>query len=86
MNRTRSICLAAGLLGAAVAQGVTPVDFSATTGPVKPVNGIGQPPMVGMPIRSPMFHYLKEAGIPYSRLHDVGGWQEWPEGQARLID
>ena len=21
-----------------------------------------------------MMHYLKEAGIPYSRLHDVGGW------------
>ena len=43
-------------------------------GPVKPVNGVGQPPMVG-PLRDwPMFHYLQEAGIPYSRLHDVGGW------------
>ena len=60
----------------------TPVDFSAATGPVKPVNGIGQPPMIGMPIRSSMFHYLKEAGIPYSRLHDVGGWQ----GQHRYVD
>jgi len=58
------------------------VDFSATTGPVKPVNGIGQPPMLGMPINAKMFHYLKEAGIPYSRLHDVGGWQ----GQHRYVD
>ena len=49
------------------------VDFAAETGPVKPVNGVGQPPMVGSPMNFPMFHYLKEAGIPYSRLHDVKG-------------
>ena len=48
------------------------VDFSKETGPVKPVNGVGQPPMIGMN-DYPMFHYLKEAGIPFSRLHDVGG-------------
>ena len=48
------------------------VDFSATVGPVKPVNGVGQPPILGWCDMS-MFHYLKEAGIPYSRLHDVGG-------------
>ncbi|MBR3085236.1 MAG: hypothetical protein IKH04_02415 [Kiritimatiellae bacterium] len=43
-------------------------------GPVKPVNGVGQPPMVGPLNDWPLFHYLKEAGIPFSRLHDVGGW------------
>ena len=58
------------------------LDLTATTGPVKPVNGIGQPPMLGLPVKAKMFHYLKEAGIPYSRLHDVGGWQ----GQGRYVD
>ena len=41
-------------------------------GPVKPVNGVGQPPMINYR-QYPMFRYLKEAGIPFSRLHDVGG-------------
>ena len=49
------------------------VDVSRELGPVKPVNGVGQPPMQGGPTRFYMMHYLKEAGIPYSRLHDVGG-------------
>lgn len=57
-------------------------DFSQIAGPVKPVNGVGQPPMVGAPIRYPMMHYLKEAGIPYSRLHDVGG----PYGRMTFVD
>ena len=48
------------------------VDFSAVTGPVKPVNGVGQPPLLSYTGTS-LFRYLKEAGIPYSRLHDVGG-------------
>ncbi len=50
------------------------IDFNKATGPVKRVNGVGQPPLVGKLAGYPMFHYLKEAGIPYSRLHDVGGW------------
>ena len=50
------------------------VDFDAVTGVVKPVNGVGQPPMLGGPMKFYLMHYLKEAGIPYSRLHDVGGW------------
>ncbi len=48
------------------------VNPSVTLGPVKPVNGVGQPPFFGLN-EYPMFHYLKEAGIPFSRLHDVGG-------------
>lgn len=47
-------------------------DFTKITGRVKPMHGIGQPPMCGHD-RS-MYHYLADAGIPYSRLHDVGGW------------
>ena len=50
------------------------IDFDKTSGPVKPVNGVGQPPMIGALGNWSMMHYLKEAGIPYSRLHDVGGW------------
>ena len=48
------------------------VDPSAVLGPVKPVNGVGQPPIVST-VSYPMFRYLREAGIPFSRLHDVGG-------------
>lgn len=48
------------------------VDFSKTVGKMKPLHGVGQPPILGLDFS--MFHYLKEAGIPYSRLHDVGGW------------
>ena len=48
------------------------VDFAREKGIVKPVNGVGQGPLVGW-IGTDMFAFLKEAGIPYARLHDVGG-------------
>ena len=48
------------------------IDPSRILGPVKPVNGVGQPPFFGVG-GFPMFRYLKEAGVPFSRLHDVGG-------------
>lgn len=51
---------------------VVNVDFSNKVGKIKPLHGVGQPPIRGVDFS--MFHYLKEAGIPYSRLHDVGGW------------
>ena len=47
------------------------IDFEKITGKIKPVNGVGQPPFFGVDFS--MCDYLKEAGIPYSRLHDVGG-------------
>ncbi len=47
------------------------VDFSKPVRPMKPMHGVGQPPQVGWSYH--LFHYLKEAGIPFSRLHDVGG-------------
>jgi len=48
------------------------IDFDNASGIIKPVNGVGQPPMDGFTGTS-KFAYLKDAGIPYSRLHDVGG-------------
>lgn len=48
------------------------VDFEKVTGTVKPVNGVGQPPITGHS-ETGMFCWLKKAGIPCSRLHDVGG-------------
>lgn len=48
------------------------VDFSTALGSMKAMHGVGQPPLRG--ISTDEFHYLSEAGIPYSRLHDVAGW------------
>lgn len=48
------------------------VDFSKSVGRIKAMHGVGQPPIIG--IGTDMFHYLKEANVPFSRLHDVGGW------------
>ena len=72
MKRILFALLAAGAACAQAAE--VKVDFDTAIGPVKRVNGVGQPPLVGKLAGYPMFRYLKEAGIPYSRLHDVGGW------------
>lgn len=56
------------------------IDFTQTVGKIKPMHGVGQPPFQGSDFS--MFHYLTEAGIPYSRLHDVGG----PYGEFRWVD
>ena len=55
-------------------------NFDQTLGKIKPMHGVGQPPFKG--INFSMFHYLTEAGIPYSRLHDVGG----AYGGGRWVD
>ena len=47
------------------------VDFDKKCGKIKPLHGVGQPPFVGTDFS--YFHYLTEANIPFSRLHDVGG-------------
>ena len=52
---------------------VITIDPDTVIGPVKPVNGVGQPPLIGATGDWWMFRYLSEAGIPFSRLHDVGG-------------
>lgn len=56
------------------------VDFNKSIGKIKPVNGVGQPPFIGMNFS--MCDYLKQANIPYSRLHDVGG----PYGRNIFVD
>lgn len=48
-------------------------DFTNITGRIKPMHGVGQPPMSLWVASDAYFHYLEEAGIPYSRLHDTGG-------------
>ena len=48
------------------------VDLSKSIKKMKPMHGGGQPPVVSS-AKPTHFHYLTEAGIPYSRLHDVGG-------------
>ncbi|MBQ1988714.1 MAG: hypothetical protein II234_02265 [Clostridia bacterium] len=47
------------------------IDFENVVGKYKPMHGVGQPPITGL--SNSLFHYLKRAEIPYSRLHDVGG-------------
>ena len=47
------------------------VDLNSKIGTIKPMHGVGQPPFSGVDFS--MFKYLTDAGIPYSRLHDVGG-------------
>ena len=46
-------------------------DFSKETGPIRPMHAVGQPPRRG--IEGTYMHYLTDAHIPFSRLHDVGG-------------
>lgn len=51
------------------------VNFNKTERKIKPMHAVGQPPFTGGFCKldfTPM-QILKEANIPYSRLHDVGG-------------
>jgi len=48
---------------------------------MKPMHGGGQPPLGGKDLIE-HFHYMTEAGIPFSRLHDVGG----VFGGGRFVD
>ena len=68
----RGIALSLAMAAGSVWASTVTVDFADERGPVKPVNGVGQPPILGLDGTN-MFHYLREAGIPCSRLHDVGG-------------
>ena len=50
-------------------------DFTKTTGKIKPMHAVGQPPadICDDGIEHSMFHYLTEANIPYCRMHDTCG-------------
>ncbi|MFR1517831.1 MAG: GH39 family glycosyl hydrolase [Clostridia bacterium] len=47
------------------------VDLNRKINKIKPMHGVGNAPLLGC--NNMLFHYLGEAGIPYSRLHDTGG-------------
>lgn len=47
------------------------IDFSRTVGKIKPMHAINNVPLLWA--NDSMFHFIGEAGIPYSRLHDTGG-------------
>ena len=47
------------------------VDMNNVVGQVRPLHGINNAPIIGA--NDKLFHYLGEAGIPSSRLHDTGG-------------
>ena len=48
------------------------IDLNKKVKAMKPMHGGGQPPIGGKNMTE-FFHYVTEAGIPFSRLHDVGG-------------
>jgi len=56
------------------------VNFNNIIGKVRPMHAVGQPPFLGSDYS--YCHYLKEAHIPYARLHDVGGVY----GGSRYVD
>ena len=62
--------IGAGAFGAPEA--VVTGDFTKVVRPLRAMHGVGQPPFIFTQYK--MFKYLQRAGIPYSRLHDVGGW------------
>ncbi len=49
------------------------IDITKKIKKMKPMHGGGQPPIQADGAIFDSFHYLTEAGIPYSRLHDTGG-------------
>ncbi len=57
------------------------VDFGKTVGRMKPVHGVNNGPITRLFHRN-MSAYFKDAGIPYSRLHDT----EYPYGSGHFVD
>ncbi|MBQ6824630.1 MAG: hypothetical protein IJP27_08240, partial [Clostridia bacterium] len=51
-------------------------NFDQIVGKIRAMHAVGQPPMAGTDCSA--FRYLKEAHIPYSRLHDVGIYKLLP--------
>ncbi|MCL1792965.1 MAG: hypothetical protein FWG34_03760 [Oscillospiraceae bacterium] len=60
---------------------VLKIDFGKVTGKIKPMHAINNPPTVPFD-RHGLYEKIKEAHIPYARLHDTGGMF----GGARYVD
>ena len=59
------------------------IDNTKIVGKIKPMHAVGQPPLGGQGKNFfQHFHFLTEAGIPMSRLHDVDGLY----GGSRFVD
>ena len=56
------------------------VNFKKTIGKIKPMHAVNNVPLIGA--TDNLFHYVGEAGIPFSRLHDTGG----AYGGGRFVD
>lgn len=56
------------------------VNFNKAVGKIKPFHGICNAPIVGT--NTKLYHFLGDAGIPFSRLHDTGGVL----GGGRFVD
>ncbi|MBQ2891198.1 MAG: hypothetical protein IJE44_06105 [Clostridia bacterium] len=56
------------------------INFNETIGKIKPMHAINNMPLLGATDK--LFHYIGEAGVPYSRLHDTGG----AYGGGRFVD
>lgn len=66
--------IAAGCVLGTAASAAVKVEFDANAelGKIKPMHCVGQGPIQGLN-NFEMFHFLKEAHVPYVRFHDVGG-------------
>jgi len=56
------------------------INFKKTIGKIKPMHAVNNVPLIGATDK--LFHYVGEAGIPFSRLHDTGG----AYGGGRFVD
>ena len=79
----KAAILAAAFCALAASAVEVKVDFSKDVRPVKPMHAVGQPPLLGLRDYQ-LFRYLKEAGVPYARLHDIGS--SVPHCRYHMVD
>lgn len=79
----KAAILAAAFCALAASAVEVRVDFSKDVRPVKPMHAVGQPPLLGLRDYQ-LFRYLKEAGVPYARLHDIGS--SVPQCRYHMVD
>ena len=79
----KAAILAAAFCALAASAVEVKVDFSKDVRSVKPMHAVGQPPLLGLRDYQ-LFRYLKEAGVPYARLHDIGS--SVPQCRYHMVD